>query len=76
MRLVKYRVFSFTLLSRPHSSHEIFTGYLLMMWLVLDESSIGFGNLVDAKTSVCVMIPKHAQRVNLSCEIGTSRYKS
>lgn len=66
--------FSFPLLSRPHSSHEIFTGCLLMTWPVLDESYIGFG--MDAKTSVGVMIPKCTQRVHISCETVTSRYTS
>lgn len=47
-----------------------------MTWPVLDESYVGFGNLMAAKTSVCIMIPKHAQRVHLFCETVTSRYKS
>lgn len=45
-------VFFFPALSRPGSNNELFNTYLLIAGPGLDESSVGFGKLMDTHVSV------------------------
>lgn len=63
MRLVKYCIRLIGVLfspplSRPCSSHEVFTRHLRMTGPVFDEGSTGFGELMDAQVSVRVAVSK------------------
>lgn len=45
-------MFFFPALSRPGSNNELFNTYLLIAGPDLDESSVGFGKLMDTHVSV------------------------